>query len=105
MYICSYLSLTLFILKLTISNEGDAGVIGRAVVNTIIGGCSGGLSLLFIYRLFFKKKWSYVLALNGALAGMVAMAGGCNLYEQWAALLVGIMGGAACTAISMAMLK
>ena len=36
--------------QLTITNGGDADVVGSAIVNTILGGCSGGLTVLFINR-------------------------------------------------------
>ena len=89
--------------QLTISNEGDAAVVGRAIVNTIIGGCGGGLSVLFVNKVFFNKVWSYLLTLNGALTGMVAMCAGCNEFEPWAALLVGVFSGAVFTAIRESM--
>merc|ERR1712088_6131 len=78
--------------QLSVTNEGDGAIVALAIVNTIIGGCGGGLSVLFINRILFTKKWSYLLTLNGALAGMVAMCGGCDGYMPWAALLVGIFG-------------
>ena len=89
--------------QLTISNEGDAAAVGRAIVNTIIGGCGGGLSVLFVNKIFFNKVWSYLLTLNGALTGMVAMCAGCNVFEPWAALLVGVFSGAVFTAIRESM--
>ena len=55
--------------QLTITNEGDAAVIGLVIVNTIIGGCAGGLVALFIQRVT-TGKWSYLVTLNGALTGM-----------------------------------
>jgi len=79
--------------QLTISNEGDAGAIGVVIVNTIIGGCGGGLVALFIQR-FTTGKWSYLVTLNGALTGMVGQCGGCNVFPIWAALLIGCVGGA-----------
>ena len=56
-------------------------------------------------KLFLNKKWSYLLTLNGALTGMVSMCAGCDVYEPWAALLVGIFGGAAFTAVRESMLR
>ena len=54
-----------------IASEGDAEAVARAVVNTILGGCSAGLSVLFMTKFIFGKNWSYLMTLNGALAGMV----------------------------------
>ena len=56
------------IFQLAISNEGDAAVVGLAIANTILGGATGGMSVLFInYKI--SGKWSYLQTLNGALAG------------------------------------
>jgi len=78
--------------QLAISSEGDAAAVGLAIVNTILGGATGGMSVLFInYKI--NGKWSYLQTLNGALAGMVSMCAGCNVYEPWAALLIGLMAG------------
>ena len=54
--------------QLAISSEGDAAAVGLAIVNTILGGATGGMSVLFInYKI--NGKWSYLQTLNGALAG------------------------------------
>jgi len=79
--------------QLAITNDGDAAAIGLVIVNTIIGGCSGGLVALFI-TWFQTRKWSYLITLNGALTGMVAQCAGCNIFPIWAALLIGGIGGA-----------
>jgi len=79
--------------QLTISNKGDAAAVGLVIVNTIIGGCAGGLVALFIQR-FTTGKWSYLVTLNGALTGMVAQCAGCNVFPIWAALIIGAAGGA-----------
>jgi len=91
--------------QLAITNKGDAEVVGLAIVNTIMGGCSGGLTVLFSIKLIFGRKWSYLMTLNGALTGMVAQCAGCNLFEPWAALIVGVFGGIAFIAVHEAMLK
>lgn len=89
-----------------ISHKGDAEVVGLAIVNTIIGGCGGGLTVLFTNRFFLGgQKWSYLLTLNGALTGMVSQCAGCNVYEPWAALLVGCLGGVMFLAVHFTMLK
>jgi len=89
----------------SISQPGDGGVVGLAIVNTVLGACSGGLSVLFFNRFIMKNPWSFLMTLNGALAGMVAMCAGCNLYEPWAALIVGTMGGFAFIGTHYAMLR
>ena len=55
----------------SISHPGDAAIVARAVTNTIISGCFGGLTVLLICRISGNKIWSFLMTLNGALAGMV----------------------------------
>ena len=84
---------------------------GIAIVNTIIGGCGGGLVVLFIYKFLLTGswgndgKWSLLLTLNGVLAGMVSQCAGCDEYAPWGALIVGIFGGIAFIIVHIAMLK
>ena len=78
---------------------------GRAIVNTIIGGCGGGLGVLFINKIFINKLWSYLLTLNGALTGMVSMCAGCNVFEPWAALLIGFLAGSVFTLVREVMTR
>jgi len=77
----------------SISQPGDGDVVALAIVNTILGASTGGLMVLFINKFMFKQIWSFTLTLNGSLAGMVALCAGCNIYEPWAALIVGAIGG------------
>merc|ERR1739838_866226 len=79
--------------QLSITNEGDSAAVGIVIVNTIIGGCSGGLVAMFI-TWFQTRKWSYLITLNGCLTGMVAQCAGCNNFPVWASLIIGGMGGA-----------
>jgi len=88
----------------SISQEGDGAVVGLAIVNTILGACSGGLTVLFYYRFVLKYPWSFLMTLNGALAGMVSLCAGCNVYEPWAALIVGSGAGFCFMGVHYAML-
>ena len=87
--------MSFFILQLSITNRGDGAVIGLAIVNTIIGGSGGGLTVLFTNKIFYNKKWSYLLTLNGALTGMISMCAGCDVYRPWSSFLIGSIGGLA----------
>jgi len=89
----------------SISNVGDGDVVALAIVNTILGASTGGIIVLFINKFLFKQPWSFLLTLNGALAGMVALCAGCNVYEPWAALIVGAGGGLGFYAVHHLMLK
>jgi len=88
-----------------ISAAGDGSVVGLAIVNTILGAATGGMTVLFVNKFALKQPWSFLMTLNGALAGMVALCAGCNLYEPWAALIVGGLGGLGFMIIHFGMLK
>jgi len=89
----------------SISAPGDGGVVALAIVNTILGACAGGLTVLFFNRFVLQQPWSFLMTLNGALAGMVSMCAGCNVYEPWAAIIVGVGAGFAFIGVHFAMLK
>ena len=88
-----------------IGTEADMHVVAKSIINTIMGGCSGGLTVLFFYKFALGKKWSYLLTLNGTLTGMVAECGGCNVYNPWAGFVIGIFGGFAYLVGHYAMIK
>merc|ERR1712012_929655 len=43
----------------------------------------------FLWHHVGDGKWSFLMTLDGALAGMVAQCAGCNVYEPWAAMVIG----------------
>ena len=67
-----------------VASSQDVEVVAKAVVNTILGGSSGGLGVLFVYKLMPNKRWSYLMSLNGTLAGMVIQCAGTltSKHEQ-----------------------
>ncbi|XP_066982724.1 putative ammonium transporter 1 [Macrobrachium rosenbergii] len=76
----------------SISKEGDTAAVAKAIVNTVIAGCGGGITSLFLYRTgIFEpmSKWSFLMTLNGALAGMVSICAGCNVMKPWGAFVTG----------------
>ena len=89
----------------SISAADDGAVVALAIVNTILGASTGGLVVLFINKFLFSQPWSFLMTLNGALAGMVALCAGCDKYEPWAALLVGACGGMGFIAIHHLMIR
>lgn len=64
---------------------------GRAVVVTTLAGSAGACFLLF-YGVVRNGSWDPAFAMNGLLGGMVATCSGVNVYDSWAALLIGILG-------------
>lgn len=80
----------------SISQEGDAAAVAKAIVNTVISGCSGGITVLLLYRsgLFGRSStWSFLMAVNGALTGMVSICAGCNVVRPWGACVTGVVAG------------
>jgi Amt family ammonium transporter len=69
----------------------DYETTGRIVVVTTLAGAAGSIFLLF-FGAWYYKYWDMKLAMNGLLAGMVATCSGCNVYDPWAAIVVGIVG-------------
>jgi Amt family ammonium transporter len=74
--------------------SGGGTVAGRAAVNTILSSATGGLCAL-VFKAFMVKslEWDINAALNGILAGLVAITGGCAFVEMWAALVMGLIAG------------
>eukprot|EP00127_Corallochytrium_limacisporum_P006296 Clim_evm7s225 gene=Clim_evmTU7s225 len=71
---------------------GSAYVLNAAIVNTLLAGAGGAISALVILRAE-NKAWSFLGAVNGALAGMVAICAGVNAVYPWAAYVIGIVAG------------
>jgi Amt family ammonium transporter len=69
----------------------DYSTTGRIVVVTTLAGASGSIFLL-CFGAWYYKCWDMKLAMNGLLGGMIATCSGCNVYDPWAAIVVGIVG-------------
>jgi ammonium transporter, Amt family len=76
----------------TLGAVGVGGTIGIVVLNTTLGGGIGSLTALF-FQYFRSGKWDLVACLNGSLAGLVAVTGGCAFISPLAAIIVGGVGG------------
>merc|ERR1711936_329124 len=50
-----------------ISAAGDGSVVALAIVNTILGAATGGMTVLFVNKFALKQPWSFLMTLNGAL--------------------------------------
>ena len=95
------------------------------------GTCGGGLGALLIHRagtFGLVKSWSFLMTLNGALAGMVctkcpfklpnfknlkymvfkwqiSVCAGSNVFYPWMALLTGVIGGFVFLVLHFVLLK
>ena len=57
-----------------ISQPGDSEIISRAIMNALLGACGGGVGALVIHHAGTfgpTNAWSFLMTLNGALAGLV----------------------------------
>ncbi|CAG0890752.1 unnamed protein product [Cyprideis torosa] len=89
----------------SISHPGDGQVVSHAIVNTVIAGSSGGLAMLLISRRRVTRHWSFLMSLNGALAGMVSICSACHSMPPWGAFITGLSGAFAFTLIHLLMLR
>jgi len=74
-------------------------VIALTFVNSTLAGSMGGIVSLFINLIVEENRtgeplWKLSGAMNGCLAGIVAITGSCALVEPWAAMIIGSIAGA-----------
>jgi Amt family ammonium transporter len=74
-----------------------------AVITTISAG-AGGLTAIFGQRILGAKS-DLVMVVNGIIAGLVSITGGCAVVEPWAACVVGVIGFLVYCVSSHALLK
>ncbi len=71
---------------------GNGSLIGRVAINTNLAAAMGGLiAMATVWKRFGKPDLS--MAMNGALAGLVAITAPCAYVEPWAALVIGAVAG------------
>lgn len=71
---------------------GDGSLIGRVAINTNLAAAIGGIvAMLTVWKRFGKPDLS--MAMNGALAGLVAITAPCAFVDPWAALAIGAIAG------------
>jgi Amt family ammonium transporter len=76
----------------TLGAVGVGGTIGIVVLNTTLGGGIGSLSAMF-FQYARTGKWDLGATLNGSLAGLVAITGGCAFVSPVAAIIIGAVAG------------
>ena len=71
---------------------GDGNLIARVAINTNLAAAMGGIfAMITVWKLFGKPDLS--MAMNGALAGLVAVTAPCAFIEPWAAIIIGAVAG------------
>lgn len=76
----------------TLGAVGAAGTIGIVTLNTTLGAGAGSLSAMF-FQYYRTGKWDLAATLNGSLAGLVAITGGCAFVGFPAAIFIGLVAG------------
>ncbi len=71
---------------------GNPGLVGLVTLNTTLGAAAGSMACIF-FVYFRTGKWDLPAALNGSLAGLVAVTAPCAFIEPWAAVVIGLVGG------------
>jgi Amt family ammonium transporter len=75
----------------TLGVSGGAGI-ARVAINTNLAAATGGIAaMITVWKRFGKPDLS--MAMNGALAGLVAITAPCAFVDPWAALVIGASAG------------
>jgi len=82
--------------QLALGSALDAVAISIVVVNTNIAACGGVVAAIVLSQIMFKKI-DLSIALNGAIAGLVAITAGPDLSNHFISLIIGAIGGVLCT--------
>jgi ammonium transporter, Amt family len=72
--------------------SADANSIAKITINTNMAAAIGAVAALFTARVLFGK-WEATMALNGALAGLVAITCPCAWVSMSSSFLIGLIGG------------
>ncbi|MFK7160297.1 ammonium transporter [Marinospirillum sp. MEB164] len=78
--------------ELKMSDVGSANAVAQVFVNTNAAAAGGVIAALILSKLWFKKA-DLTMALNGALAGLVAITAGPDTPTAQGAALIGAIGG------------
>lgn len=61
---------------------------GRCLINTLLAGCAGGLTMLLVSRLA-SSHYSVLDVMNGVLAGLVGICSSCSIVLPYSAIITG----------------
>lgn len=78
--------------QLGAAGKDNVMAIAHIALTTNIAAAGGALSALMISWMRYKRP-ALSLALNGALAGLVAITAGCNIISPGGALIIGLIAG------------
>ncbi|WP_111707562.1 ammonium transporter [Lutibacter citreus] len=76
----------------TLGAVGNYELIGSIVTNTFLASAAGGISTM-IYTYFRYGQIDITMAINGVLAGLVAITAGCNIFDPISSIIIGAIAG------------
>lgn len=76
----------------TLGAVGNYELIGTIVTNTFLASAAGGISTM-IYTYFRYGQIDITMAINGVLAGLVAITAGCNVFDPISSIIIGAIAG------------
>ncbi|WP_298366891.1 ammonium transporter [uncultured Lutibacter sp.] len=76
----------------TLGAVGNWELIGTIATNTFLASAAGGISTM-IYTYFRYGQIDVTMAINGVLAGLVAVTAGCNVIDSNSAIIIGAIAG------------
>ena len=79
--------------QLALGSALDVSAMAIVYVNTNLAAAAGVVTVMLLTQLIYKKM-DLTMALNGALAGLVAITAGPDLQNHLLAIIVGAIGGA-----------
>lgn len=83
---------------LVIANADSAATAALCAVTTTLAAACGCATAMFFdsfmdSRVTGEVSYDLTMAMNGCLAGLVAITAGCSVVKPWAACIIGIVGG------------
>ncbi len=79
--------------QLALGSAADATMMSIVYVNTNIAAAGGVVAAMILTQILYKKV-DLSMALNGALAGLVAITAGPDLTNHFTSMIIGAIGGA-----------
>ena len=76
----------------SISSKENADLVALVIMNTNTGGLAGAITVGIIMYLQYRR-FDITMILNGALGGLVSVTAGADMFDMYAPIYVGAIGG------------
>ena len=77
----------------SISSKENADLVALTIMNTNTGGLAGAITVGIIMYIQYKR-FDITMILNGALGGLVSVTAGADMFDMYAPIYIGAIGGA-----------